>query len=521
MNNWRLTGEVSVYLVNDNQIYLASPEKKQYQTAVLKQIGNNSYSEIVLTGPKFVARVVNFSATFMFLVKSDDLPDPDTWYTVVNFYKPSIWPIISQLNINAGVIEGQTFEAVFSEDGKYECAFISSDMLEYKSAREEMKRRMNCEIFKKTKKWIPGHRYDSLKETYYYLGKVMSRKSDEFSSDYISDPLSMVEVHLVVNNLKDTDKNISDILKTRCYGYNEDDIKVLWKLPSCVDSGEAINDDLGDDIMVYWDNMLDNAINYCSSNLEGYTNYIEHSTIFNIFAFQSLGKTTYPAHILEKVEGVLNSMVYDIIINYWNLERFRGDTIINSKNSSTENVTNGLNLFYSLLGDLNIQKNVYYKNLFEKGFKINLKAIIEKQLDNWDEASLSLTFEDYVKNISYFHKRADHLKYTSQQRVLSTNYKLDIITLEDLFSNTELKNTLIDIVNSARNNYGLGVQEFVTSNIGTKKNPIEYTKCVITLSDLIKHKKGMSGISETLKNEIMASKFCTVSILFDKDGEIK
>ena len=43
---------------------------------------------------------------------------------------------------------------------------------------------------------------------------------------------------------------------------------------------------------------------------------------------------------------------------------------------------------------------------------------------------------------------------------------------------------------------------------------------LLTLDDLIKFKKGVSKMSETLKNEILENHFVWVQVVFDKDGII-
>jgi hypothetical protein len=118
--------------------------------------------------------------------------------------------------------------------------------------------------------------------------------------------------------------------------------------------------------------------------------------------------------------------------------------------------------------------------------------------------------------------RKDTDKNISRQRVKSTKYKLDVITLKDLYGeSSELKDTIIECVNEVRTNYGLGASNYELINVGTKKDPLEYIICELTLQDILKLKKGVSGLSETLKNEIMKRHFVWVQVVFDKDGDIK
>jgi hypothetical protein len=92
--------------------------------------------------------------------------------------------------------------------------------------------------------------------------------------------------------------------------------------------------------------------------------------------------------------------------------------------------------------------------------------------------------------------------------------------LKDLYGDSELKDAIIGAVNKVREDFGLGATEYNLIDIGNKKEPKEYIICKLTLDDLIKFKKGVSKMSETLKNEILENHFVWVQVVFDKDGII-
>ena len=147
----------------------------------------------------------------------------------------------------------------------------------------------------------------------------------------------------------------------------------------------------------------------------------------------------------------------------------------------------------------------------------------EEVYHDWRAMSLDRDFDTYLKYSSYYTNpgRIDLEKCSAKIRIKSTNYKLDVITLEDLYGKGELRDTIIAVIEEARKNFGLGISEYNSVNVGTKKDPKEYVMCKVTLSDILKFKKGVSGMSETLKDEIRLRHFVWVSVTFDKEGELK
>lgn len=524
MNNWRLTGEIVVYcLKNPNPcVYIASPEKKQYLTAVTKEITSECFSEFYISDYDFEMKLGNENLTVF--IKSDKLPTSD-WYEVKNLYSPGIWSILTQSKIENGMILDSKFEAVFNDEYLGVVSFISNKMSEYKDTLEEMRRRVNCELHKKTKKWIPGHRYDTLTDTYYFLGTFKSRRgSNRLESNFITDPTKMPDVYLVVNSLNDSDKTISDIFNTRCYGTGKNDIVVLTKLPSAVESGEALVDDFSGDVRDYWEVMLNNAvekgIDATKRFPHEYLSITDSLCIFDIFAYQNIDKLEYEGDSIERFKDIVDRLVFERILNNWNITRYRKDTYIGSSKTLEENIENCSRLFLLSIQDVNILKSTYYTNLFSQA-NIDLRSIVEDNLKRWDENTITSSFDNFLKYNFYYSDRINADDVVFKQRVTSTSYKLKTKTLESVYGNNELRNTLIEIINYAKNNFGMGVKYYNETNVGNKKDPNIFIKCIITLNDIVKFKKGVLNMPETLKNEIILNKFCYIVIEFDKDGIVE
>lgn len=536
MNNWRTVTDLVAYVpLNQECVYFSVPDKKSYQLAVTKNI-EGYFNETHIDVNEFelkISRSSNKEYDYDYLdpalyVRSPQLPDSTIWYRVEN-YDGNLINIISQLNCEKGIFTGYIFEAVFCEDNPSGVAFCCREMIEYKKCLAEMSRRINCDLYKKTKTWIPGHRYDTIKDTVYYLATVKSRRVDNSYSEFTEDSSKCPRVHLVVKNLRDTDKSISDILNTRTFGTGEDDIQVLETMSSRVDSGESLVNDYTkyEDYLKY---LVPNSIKKCEIKEKyGYTKYESPKTILDNFCYFDEPSVNYSTilqddgnSIIDSVTKVIGAQVFDCILNTWNLNKFRKDLNIGSKNTLEENKKALSMLFPScFISDGNSLKYIYYTGLF-KHIGLDFEDIISKCLVNWDENQVVYDkFDDFIKYL--FYTRLRNQSHLSTQRVNSTNHPLDIVTIKDVFGDSELTNSLVDLLEQGRQGYGCGISSFNIVNIGTRKEPKEFINATVTLDDLIKFKskKGESELSESLKYDILINKFCSLAISFDRTGEIK
>jgi hypothetical protein len=519
--NWRLVYELVAYLIYETrEVYFVAPEKKSYQSAVLKLMPSQvSYEEVYLTQNSFNLKLMydNSIEKIDLYVKSD-LFSVDDWFRVANFESLELGNILTQSTCKNGIFD-EAFEAAFCE-GTPKITFIHNGMLKYPEYEMELSRRLNCELHKKTTKWEPGHRYDTLKESFYFLCSVQSRKDNRNNSYFLTDESSMPVKYLYVNNIKPEDKTISDILNRRSFGVGPYDIKVLDSKTSSVDVGEVLKDDFTNNIQDYWDTIFNNSIQYTKVVSEtGFETYKNLLSIFEIFTFQSPLHTEIKISesIKLELELIIKSLVHKIILDNWN-----NSTGLTKDKSAEDNMKEINRLFYYCIDDPNFLRSSYYPHLFDK-LGLKLPDLIAEVYNSWSENSLYINFDTYYKYLFYQALRFDPSKNVSTQRINSTNYKLEVTTIEDLYSDKELADIIKKVYNDARQSFGIGVSSFEVINIGTKKSPKEYIHCEITLVDIINYltRKGESEVPETLKNEILSHKFYKVIINIDKDGVIK
>ena len=506
---WRLTSELtSFFIAGTKRVYLASVENKKYTTEVIKLIGSDTYQELRIYENQFKIRFRERNNTLVVEIKADEFPT-DSWYVVENFYTDSVWELLeSHTIINGDFPEDLRFEVSFEESHPV-VKFVEPSMKNFKTYFDEMRRRMNCELCKKTVKFQIGHRYDTLTESFIIVSQTKSRLLDINNSEYTEGD-KMPNVFLYVNELREGEKTCNDVLKTRALGPGPDDIKILYGKKSMVDVGKVLENDFSGNIRDYWDNLYENSGN----NLKD---------VLSIF---SITNTDDPIILSDYVKNGLEEKTMDIlqklILDNWNIGGIRTDLFIGEEKEFEENISHLKNLFLtSGIQDGNFLKKLYYSKLY-KELGIDLIELSKTSLEIWNGLVLDDDFDTYIKYQSYY-SNPSRFKFEnngSRQRIKSTKYKLDVITLRDLYGEGELRDAIIETINYVRDNFGLGAAEYSFINIGTKSEPLEYIVCKITLDNILEYKNMHGGLSETLKNEILKNHFVWVQVTFDKDCEL-
>lgn len=541
MKDWRLVEEVAVYVISENsdvgKVYIAPTEKKSYENAILTEIYCYAYDRILFLGEESKFKV-KIDKEFNILIQSPKLPEGEgKYYKIMNSYydnKFLFGEIFTQVENNKGDFGDFTFEPIFSESypGK---VFIANDSMDiYKSALKEMRRRLSCQICKKTKKWIPGHRYESESTTYYYLGNFSSRKSGEGGSDFLEDD-KVAPVHLFISEIDERKvKNISDVFENYVFGSRADNIQVIYKEnpPLAVDSGQALVDDVKD-IQDYWPSLVNNTISKYKKNVEDNPYYIFTSDdlvfkyLFDIFSIQSPGNLGY--YIDQEIWNSLKNIITDSlefnIVFLWNISTSRSDSTLSSTNTVENNTKNLKNLFFRNMKESNIRKISYYQVLFDKLGLPKLEDIGAELLKvDVVDRMFSTTFDNYIKygNIYYDNHDRDKCLKKITQRKDSTNYTLKFTTLNETFSAAPyLEEAVRKTANKAISNYGLGVKSYQCINIGTRKNPMVYTSMSVSVDDIVNYYGGIDKVPDEVVRDIKLSHFWSIDIDIDRGKEVE
>lgn len=521
IKNWRITSDIVLMIENtngENIAYIASPEKKKYEVEVSKLCKNSYIKETIENNDLEIKLTGSENNELCIYLKTNQL-EKLGWVRVANFYNLSIWNILGQCSTKYGIFSNK-FKAIFSEADIKTVSFISPDMKEYSDTVEEMKRRLKCEIGKKTRLLKPGHRYDLEKETRYYLCNVVSRKICKYASSFSDDLItSKTPAYIYTNMIKDSDKSISDILNNRKFGDGPYDLKVaILEKTSWVDSGIRLSDDFSGNIKDYWDNIITNTANFGKTKLEksSYEIYSNIADILGILGCQSLTDLTYDIseNLSKTLKKVISSCLeYTLLVN-WNLRNKHTELEILDTKSVEKNSEALERLFLSSIYDGNINKYSYYQSLLGN-LNINFNKTSEILVAGFSEVDLSSDFNSYLK-YRFFWRNKKYV-YSTHKNILDyslnltqPNNKTTPLALEDIFGCGELSETIRDIYKDAINNYGYGVESFSVKS--TKNNDDKIVFCCITLDDILKLKKGGSELSDSLKNEIVLNKFDSIVI---------
>lgn len=496
MNNWRLINNLLALVTDSKEVYLVSPEKKSYKTLVGKSI-KDSYKEFDLLDEKFKLKV---NEDLSISLKNDSLGSD--WLKIGNFDNSQLGNLI----VNAQNINGEfseEFEVSISDDFLGIVRFMSPSMSTYKEALNELTRRINCEMYKKTKTFIPGHRYDSVNESIYYLGTVCSKVSPDGASIIEFESVMPVK-HMYVSNLKDDEKSISDVLKNRMIGLQDDDIKITASLSSMADLGEVLKNDYSKNYSDYLPDLISKSVesgnlwNLITSLKLGpeYTISSESLNVINDYLHKIAFETATKTPTTSYVQGIGRLRLQDILTKDKELlteeEKFNIQYLVIRESFLNSQLTCSAE---------KIKKFIEVKLSILKSYGIDFENICLDEFKKWYDIDTDITknfnFEAYLEYSDKYHFRDNRAGYVY--------YDYAIHDLGCLGFGKELNEIIIEI---AKTHFDDSTPKV---NIGTKKKPKYSYRFTITLEDIVKYAKSNSKLTKTLKNEIVLTKYYSQS----------
>jgi hypothetical protein len=482
--NWRLIVNVLALVTEDSKVFLIPTEKVSYKTSVGKLI-KTSYTEVKLVEEKFKLKI---NESLKVLLKSPNLGD--TWLEVGNFDDTQLGTLLVNSPNNNGEFVEDFEVSVSTEQPSLLVRFESPSLPNYKKSVDEMIRRLNCEIYKKTKKFVPGHRYDTTKETIYILGTVPSKVSENKYN------LINKDVFLYVNNLKDSEKSISDVMKNRVLGESDDDIKISYSFSNMVDSGEVLKNDFTGNYYDYFSDLLNNSIN--SDNFEGVMNTLILGDTYNISDVN-----------LKNIEKYLHEKIFNIAVSLKENTFSYGCSRINLNSiACMTNVTDDikLNLSYLIIKNTINITNINDKNLSDiiktrlqiiNAYNINLSDICVEEVVRWTKIRSNIfkrkNFDEYLKYYESMSRSRINVGTIYSINALDYSYDgCEFITL--------LKNRAVKIMTEETDPH------MIKTNVGTRKSPRYSYKFTINLDDLVKEEV----LTKTIKDSIIDNQFVEV-----------
>ena len=527
-NSWRLVNNLLAFVIEscgDKLVFISGVEKKEYSSVVKRMI--SLYTTDITKVREYYINSQGIEVSFdlsdcsngiknreVLKIKSKDLPESD-YYILANFDKSleSITNLIKYLKIENGSIVGDCELSIDSSSGLVRV--VQNLMPDYVEYKEEFIRRMNCEIYKKTTKWIPGHRYDSLEQTYFYLGQIKSHTALPNNSEFLEGS-EMTEWCLVSTSKTGEYK---DNIEALVNGFAEGTIKVIQKPILMVDSGKAF------EIKESYNTILNAALYYTimhtkDSNGDYMINNV--SDVLQLFNYESPeSKYEISDEIKEMLKEYFTNIIDNLIPVCW--ERPQNDMHrVTASKSLDENAEACFNTLISYSQSSNIKKYSYYKSLF-KYLDFDILDLIKERLSIWSPKRVLSDFDLYSKYAGKMVEISTTAIVVLRSKD-SSNHDLKEVPLSSFLAGreesdiTKIVNTIVDYTRKHSNIY---VANYEVNNVGTKSCPKIYEKFKINLNNIINyHKEQELEMPENLKYEIMLNKFYQVIIEVDKDRVI-
>lgn len=508
---FRLISEVKIF-ISGNNLYIASPDSKSCISKVKALIPKTDrvIEEIQLELEDLTLRITN---KLDLVVSSNNLPGGlKKEYVLSNYDKNYLGDLIESLSIDKGKFSSNFEPALNDEEGTV--ILVCPEMPSYKEASNEMIRRMNCQMLKKTKTYIPGHRYDTVDNTYYYLGKVYSHVITDQNSDYIK--ISTKPVYLFTRDIGFA-KTISEVLNGGAF-YFGNVVTDYYKLEQSdslgllVDSGEALINDYTS-YEDYLNNIFRNSLEI--NTITSYPYGIK--TVFEGFKFSENQESNISDITKYELIDFIKKDIKRVLYTFWdNSEVSKGGRLeLSSVTPKEELSTRCITRYITEVLDPNIKKHAYYNNLVQ-GLGIDLNTLVDNIFNEWDPSILEQDFDIFVE-----YNRGE--PYTVRLRTMkSSKYSthLTIVKLSEVLKNEHLIDCIKEMCTYIRSNSGIGCSLYEKINVGTLSKPLVYENITITSRDIINYYKERGfEIPENLKYGILDDKFLQVNINVDL-GEI-
>lgn len=526
-NKWRLTSEFNAYFKADS-LLVDSSTGSSYPGVYLSPLDDKVSRKHVekICGTKYVAvrenevnlMLATVNRKFRIFVKCVEFPKADQWYECLNFScdLDYLGKLISSHEIKGGVFDN-TFEVVFSDNYPGLVSVISDKMgKEYEECNDEFVRRLNSELCKKTKKYIPGHRYDTPKETIYYLCPLKSRLKNFYNSNFLENS-EVVDAYLYVNKIRDGYKKVSDVLSNESIisSLDEDDvysIKIGFSIPNRSDSGEVLEDDITGkkSFSEFRESLVTNFIKKNTKvNWNGYESLVRDK-FYDIFLPYSLitEDEVYSTSTIPLITDDSRLLLKDMIVKYIKESCINVSENYTAKGTADERREKVICMF----GDPNYARYDYYTRLFSE---LGIKDMIEdKSLVNLDIKSIEGDSEEFFKYHPIFSFRAVKTYYIYQGPTFADRCEYKV---SDLFSK-ELADVIKDIVKGCSLLKSRYYESSDFKNFGTVRKPDIVASLVITYENIYNYiiDKMDPEAVKTLKNELRESFFGSIAIHVSK-----
>ena len=498
----RLVPETNYYVTSSSEILFIEPGKKIIATKAETYLyckGTVAVKKGTLKDSSgFSVKILDG----MIYVSHPDIMKGN-WLKLANQDENNISAISEFCEVNKGQVVGSDFDLAFQMDEVGDQILEKSWMISkemnnlYLKAWKEFTRRMNFTFKKKTKKYLPGHRYDSESKTLWYIGEIKSPlpgssnlKSGSYITrhGFVNRPVgkTLKETLESIRYLEDKQK-IGDI-DISSYENQETTLFLISTSPLMSDSGQELDPNPIVKPYEVWDSEYD-----------------------------LLTSTEVKDRIKTKLSKLLESYIrYNIIVSYMGRDVYNKDLKLKSSDDFATQINAIKNLIVYEMPCIKSDCNKYLGILTELG--INIGEIAEKAL-NWYIRDFSMdNFDMYYK----YQKCLDNDKALKKGISLYRDHKTDEGSLRASFKHQDIAEAVVNMVRMANESLGL-VKDFF-SYLGvyrySKKAEPNIT-LKINLINLVNWFGGPDKMSNVLKEKILDEKFYEIDVSFTRGTEFK
>lgn len=504
----KFVGETTAYLFSETkEVFLVYIDKPVTEKKILKKLQNKGEQHKIVVS-QALEMSLKFGEIGNILVKSKLFPD-NSWYKVMNLSSSyNIYQILSESsNIVKGEVMGTTFECSFETPD--ECYLVSREMKDWEIGIEEMRRSFSVSLGKKTKKLVPGYRYDTEEKSLIYLGKFCSRREDKNSK--FSTLVTPTDYVYLFTDWEDwIEKNFTSVSEVIMNGYlkkESDDlelgivpIEISYKSRSLVEVGKVLEPGPTDEnFSRYYGKILENTskvrkwvISDDGGPFEDYGKFI-----FDVLSINK-NLSDYDSYF-----EVINQYLY-LVIEYV-LERYE-----------TTNKEEIKKFIYQLIyyHDSNNYKEDYYSQLFKI---IDIDRYIDQAVSVWSPGLRNVDFE-------VFSRTGFKSKIIRCNLRTEASYKdpglVNIVNIGKSIGSKEIARVVVNIINLIKTGEKdvNGVSSFKT-NIGTARNPLVYYNISISTAAILDNAGDLD--LNTVKRGLMESDIRKVLIQYDCNSVIE
>lgn len=499
MTEYKLQTDVTYYVTSDHGVLFIEPGRKilaNKASSWLFRTGHKTVkSGIMRTGQEFE---IEFRKNRIW-VKHPKLMGGKEYFEVLDQTEENLLEIVQNIDIvnhkpNAK-FELLTSEAEYGSSVGYHPYLSCPGMKSYNEAWDEFVRTVNIQRKPRTKKLVPGHRYDTPGSTLWCLGDfngtlgfVASKGKATKISELMEGLRRVVKVNKTTN-IKNYD------------GYHESDLLLLEHPGLMTDSGEDLETDWTDPIYKFWPDWLN------GSKIDGRKDFLK---LYNLLSItQPSDKSRWPeweAVVKPELEKALSEYLLQVYIDFESRDccGHKLKTALSDKDFIKETKE----IFtYSWPGNRESAQGCLS---FMESHGVDLDKIILESRATFGQINFG-TLENLLKYQSRF--LALDRKTYERTITFHDDQENDGGQIRGLFHNQVLSETVVEMLKLAQENLGLVSELF--SYLGVyqyNRRMVPDLNIKLSLQNIIDYIGGLDALTESFKEALVAEKFLALDI---------